>query len=233
MRVTTALRTAHNVGEQAKNKRLGSCATQTPIRIARGTGFYKIARCAELAEARAKERGGAPYDYLLVVRPDVLYYAPFELPATNCFKRPDLPKGSTSWISYHQEVLLTPWANVNSIKALEECACCDVTARKPKGCFHMGLGAPWIQFLYRQHFTRRKLVWLQSGAQAAKAKCTARWGHAILRPSHERSGIDWGNLTSQHGVFRKHVTQRSKPTALPLEKLLSASRRTTSTGHKD
>ena len=119
-----------------------------------------------------------------------------------------------------QEVLLTPWANAAAIRTLEQCACCDTSARKPKGCFHMGLGAPWIQFLYRQHFVRRKLVWLQSGAQQSKAKCMARWPHSILRPVQERADLDWGNLTSQHGVYRAHVEQRKAPTALPPERLL-------------
>lgn len=181
--------------------------------------FYKMARCAELAEARARERG-EEYDYLLVLRPDVLYHAPFELPPPSCFNRPDLPTGATNWVSYNQEVLLTPWVNVGAIKALEKCACCDSKARKPKGCFHMGFAAPWIQFLYRQHFTKRKLVWLQSGAQQAKAKCLARWGHAIVRPQQERPDVDWGNLTNQHGVYRRHVEQRSAPAALPPERLL-------------
>ena len=105
-----------------------------------------------------------------------------------------------------QEVLLTPWANAAAIRTLEQCACCDTSARKPKGCFHMGLGAPWIQFLYRQHFVRRKLVWLQSGAQQSKAKCMARWPHSILRPVQER-GL--GDLLHQLRVQRMMQKHRS------------------------
>ena len=183
--------------------------------------FYKMARCVELAEAHARTRG-VSFDHLLILRPDVLYHAPFELPPARCFERRDLPNRANNWISYYQEVLLTPWSNAGAIKALEKCSCCDAKARKPKGCFHMGLTAPWIQFLYRQHFTRRKLVWLQSGAQQSKATCLARWAHSILRPQQERSGVYWGNLTNQHGMYRAHVEQLTTPSALPPDQLLES-----------
>ena len=93
-------------------------------------------------------------------------------------------------------------------------------------------GQPYIQFLYRQHLaTKHKLHWLQSGAQfgrtpgagkQAGGKCYS-WPHAILRPAEDPPdmAIEWGNLTSQHGVYRPHVPLGRAPPAHSLHELLA------------
>ena len=64
----------------------------------------------------------------------------------------------------------------------------------------------------------------QGGAQIGNqkaARCHV-WNHIILRPtSSGPKGIDWLNLTSEHGIYRQHVQQTSEPDALPPEVLLA------------
>ena len=139
--------------------------------------FYKIARCVEMVKAHATPAAHQPaatdyYAQILIIRPDVLYFAPFAPPAARCLPSATdsgsptssgatssgaTSSGATSssivsseWISYQGEVLLTPYANIAALSDLEHVRCCNVTTRTPRGCFHRGLDAPWMQYLLRQ-----------------------------------------------------------------------------------
>ena len=233
--------------------------------------FYKIARCAEMVQA-ATAPADVPsrYGHILVIRPDVIYFAPFALPLPSCLpSTADVQKvlgavggaiegasaiaaastaPSESWISYSGEVLLTPARNLHVLASLEHVRCCNVSARKPRGCFNKNLVAPWMQFLFRQHFVHHGLLWLQAGAQARKpvggtsaaaaaagAASNARrychnWPHAILRPSDPTREIampagvtSWQNLTNQHGVYRTSVATADAPPSWTIDELIDRS----------
>ena len=205
--------------------------------------FYKIARCAEMITAHAARQPAAPYAHVLVIRPDVLYFSSFTPPPAKCLPTSDdASAASTSissrWVSYQGEVLVTPMANLGMLMDLENLKCCNITARKPRGCFNKGLDAPWMQFLFRQHFQRHRLTWLQSGAQskhatgqnaqeALRRRYCYNWPHAILRPSDATREVpmpagvtSWQNLTNQHGVYRQAVATDARPPSVDPVELL-------------
>ena len=211
------------------------------------------------------------YAHVLILRPDVIYFAPYgrcpgispsaasataaRHPEYNSIRSSSSSSSSSSWISYQGEVLLTPYSNLKVLKSLEHVGCCNLTSRKPRGCFNRGLySSPMISFLFRQHFQRHGLHWLQSGAQmlqrqpgvggggqpqppqqqaaaAARSACL-NWPHAILRPTDPLNkavklpeGVtSWLNLSNQHGVYRASVPTSERPESWPLDELIGRGR---------
>ena len=168
--------------------------------------FFKISRCASDARRYAEEHG-VQYGLFLLIRPDVVYDVPFRWPAATCMRN----CSSNNWWSYHQEVIISPFQNIRAFESLAQARCCDLERRLPKACFTSDHAEPWISFLIKDHFARSGMT--RTGWPIERL-CTP-WQHRIVRSERvlQLPGIDWTNLSSQHGVYRTHVEQVDEPPA--------------------